>query len=53
MLDSQRYPRNHYLINNVENVVVFNSDFLFDKSGNAQITFLEKLQLKTFIKMNI
>ena len=50
---------NHYLINNVQDIVVFflglklqvfNSDisYTFSCSRNAQVTFVEKLQMKIF-----
>ena len=49
--DSHRYPCSFYLINIVENVVVFlgsnsNCSFMLSCSRNAQGTFVEKLQLK-------
>ena len=54
MPDSQLYPRNLYLINNGEDIVVFlgfkvfNSDnsYRFSCTSNTQVTFVEKPQLK-------
>ena len=54
MLDSQWYPGNLYLINIIEDIVVF-SDFrvfhtgdsyIFPCSRNAQLAFIEKIQSK-------
>ena len=50
MPDLQRDPRNLYLINNVDDIVIFpglkmfNSDnfYMFSCSRNAQVTLMEK-----------
>ena len=54
MPDLQRYPTNLYLINNLEDIDIFlglkmfNSDnfYMFSCSRNAQVTLVEKPQLK-------
>ena len=52
MSDSQRYPRNLYLINGADDIVVIlgfqviNSDTVFSSIRNALITFVDKPQLK-------
>ena len=45
MPDSQLYPRNLYLINNGEDIVVFLGFKVFN-SDNSYVTFVEKPQLK-------
>ena len=53
MLDSKRYPLNLYLINNVEQIVVFlvlkvfDSDisYMFSCSRSAQVTFVKIQQV--------
>ena len=48
MYDSQQYPWNLYLINNIEHIVAFRFDNsnLFSYSRNAQFTVAEKQQVK-------
>ena len=54
MLDSQRYPRNLHIINNAKDNVIylgfkvlnFDHFYMFFFSRNAQVTFVEKLQLE-------
>ena len=54
MPNSKRYTENHYLINNAGDIVVFlvlnvfhfNRLYLFSCCRNAQVTFVEKPQLK-------
>ena len=53
MPDPKQCPGNLCLINNVEDVVVFlglkvlnSENFFFSCSRNAQVTFVEKTQLK-------
>ena len=59
MSNLQRYPWNLYLINNMEDIIVFlslklfNSDDInmFSCSRNAQVTFIEKLSVWKVIKI--
>ena len=60
MSDSQRYPWNRYLINNAEDIVVFlglkvfhsKNSSMFSCSKKAQVTFVEKSQLKIISLQN-
>ena len=60
MFDSQQCPENLYLVNNVDDIVVYSfksvysdTSYMFFCRRNAQVTFVEKPQLKIYKITNI